>query len=55
MCAHPTVLLGVPLWTEGVEGLAPLGTVGELKEAGEYAPVFATVKEDGVLKIHAVG
>lgn len=55
MCAHPTVLLDVPLWTEGVEGLAPLGAVGELKEAGEHAPVFATVEEDGVLKIHAVG
>lgn len=38
-----------------MEGLAPLGAVGELEEAGECAPVFATVEEDGVLKIHAVG
>lgn len=52
---HPTVLLDVPLWTEGVEGLTPLGAVGELKQAGECAPVLTCVEENGVLKIDAVG
>lgn len=38
--AYPAVLLGVPLGAEGVEGLASLGAVGELEEAGEGAPVL---------------
>lgn len=52
---HPTVLLDVPLWTEGVEWLTPLGAVGELKQAGERAPVLTGVEENGVLKVDAVG
>ena len=52
---YPVVLLGVPLRAEGVEGLAPLGAVGELEEAGERAPVLGRVREDGVLEVDAVG
>lgn len=52
---YPVVLLGVPLGAEGVEGLAPLGAVGELEEAGECAPVLGRVREDGVLEVDAVG
>lgn len=52
---HPTVLLDVPLRAEGVERLTPLGAVGELKQAGERAPVLARVEENGVLEIDAVG
>lgn len=53
--AYPAVLLGVPLGAEGVEGLAPLGAVGELEEAGEGAPVLCRVEEDGILEVDAVG
>ena len=52
---YPAVFLGVPLGAEGVEGLAPLGAVGELEEAGERAPVLGRVGEDGVLEVDAVG
>lgn len=48
---YPIVLLGVPLWAEGVERLAPLGAVGELEEAGESASVLGRVKEDGILEV----
>lgn len=48
---YPIVLLGVPLWAEGVERLAPLGAVGELKEARESASVLGRVKEDGILEV----
>lgn len=53
--SYPVVLLGVPLRTEGVERLAPLGAVGELEEAGECAPVLSCVGEDGVLEVDPVG
>lgn len=38
-----------------MEGLAPLGAVGELEEAGEGAPVLCRVEEDGILEVDAVG
>lgn len=38
-----------------MERLTPLGAVGELKQAGERAPVLTRVEENGVLKIDAVG
>ncbi len=53
--SYPAVLLGVPLGAEGVERLAPLGAVGKLEEAGERAPVFGRVGEDGVLEVDAMG
>lgn len=51
---YPAVLLGVPLRTEGVERLVPLGAVGELEKAGERAPVLGCVWEDGILEVDTV-
>lgn len=52
---YPVILLGVPLGAKGVERLVPLGTIGELEEAGECAPVLSRVEEDGVLEVDAMG
>lgn len=52
--SYPAVLLGVPLWGEGLEGLA-VGAVGELEQAGERTAVLYGVWEDGVLEVDPVG